>query len=204
MDIWPLVTGCHIYTLNGPTRYMFCNNAFLSSPQCIRHHKCNYFPITCCPRNIQLEQWTYELMCLEMWNPSQQMMSPWFSQLLVSMIMSTRFPPAMFIKKLPILKQYCKTSKNSSINCSMITPVLLHKYSVGKIMFKSWIVSLHLNQSWLFLSKESNSFLIIIPSGKVASFWPTVIHIHYINSKLHWLYLAMNSWTRPGNSLVLL
>lgn len=116
MDIWPLVTGCHIYTLNGPTRYMFCNNAFLSSPQCIRHHKCNYFPIICCPRNIQLEQWTYELMCLEMWNPSQQMMSPWFSQLLVSMIMSTRFPPAMFIEKLPILKQYCKTSKNSSIN----------------------------------------------------------------------------------------
>lgn len=162
MDIWPLVTGCHIYTLNGPTRYMFCNNAFLSSPQCIRHHKCNYFPIICCPRNIQLEQWTYELMCLEMWNPSQQMMSPWFSQLLVSMIMSIRFPPAMFIEKLPILKQYCKTSKNSSINCSMITPVLLHKYSVGKIMFKSWIVSLHLNQSWLFLSKESNSFLIFL------------------------------------------
>lgn len=137
----------YLHTLNGPTRYMFCNNAFLSSPQCIRHHKCNYFSIIC---------------CLEMWNPSQQMMSPWFSQLLVSMIMSTRFPPAMFIEKLPMLKRYCKTSKNSSINCSMITPVLLHKYSVGKIMFKSWIVSLHLNQSWLFLSKESNSFQIFL------------------------------------------
>ena len=156
------VTGRHIYTLNGPIRYMFCNNAFLSSPQCIRHHKCNYFPIIWCPRNIQLEQWTYELMCLEMWNPISTNDVSMILSLLVSMIVSTRFPPAMFIEKLPILKQYCKPSKNSSINCSMITPVLLHKYSVGKIMFTSWIVSLHLKQSWLILSKESNSFQIFL------------------------------------------
>lgn len=92
------VTGRHIYTLNGPIRYMFCNNAFLSSPQCITHHKCNYFPIIWCPRNIQLEQWTYELMCLEMWNPISTNDVSMILSLLVSMIVSTRFPPAMFIE----------------------------------------------------------------------------------------------------------